>query len=104
MNDKSFIAAGIDLGSSNTRCVLCRMDGLRAHFLGAGTIASKGWHKSRIIDQQAVSACALAAVQQAEAMAGTQIETITVGFGGLTVRGANTRRELKLGRPREIVQ
>lgn len=104
MNQKSFIAAGIDTGSTRTRCVLCQMDGSHLHFLGAGSVESKGWHKSQIVDQQAVSRCMLASVQQAEAMAGTQIETITAGIGGLTVRGANTRRELRLGRPREIVQ
>lgn len=104
MNRKPFIAAGIDTGASHTRCVLCRMDGSRVHFLGAGTTESVGWEKSRIIDQQAVSRCVLKAVQQAEGMAGQQIETITAGFGGLTVRGANTRSKADFGRPREIEQ
>jgi cell division protein FtsA len=63
-----------------------------------------GWEKSRIVDQQMVSRCVLKAVQQAEAMAGQQIETITAGFGGLTVRGANTRSKSDFGRPREITQ
>jgi cell division protein FtsA len=80
------------------------MDGERVHFLGAGSTETTGWEKSRIIDQQAVSRCVLRAVQQAEAMAGHQIETITAGFGGLTVRGANTRSKSDFGRPREIEQ
>jgi cell division protein FtsA len=104
VNQKPFFAAGVDMGSSHTRCVLCRMDGSRVHFLGAGTTDSMGWDKSRIVDQQAVSRCVLQVVQQAEDMAGVQIETITAGIGGLTVRGANTRREAKFGRPREIEQ
>jgi cell division protein FtsA len=104
MNRKPFTAAGIDLGATRTRCVLCRMDGSRVHFLGAGTTESIGWEKSRIADQQAVSRCVLKAVQQAEAMAGQQIETITAGFGGVTVRGANTRAKSDFGRPREIEQ
>ncbi|HEY3840116.1 MAG TPA: cell division protein FtsA, partial [Bryobacteraceae bacterium] len=104
MNNTSFIAAGIDTGASRTRCVLCRMDGEVVQFLGAGSTESKGWEKSRIIDQQAVSRCVLKAVQQAEAMAGQQIETITAGFGGLTTRGANTRSKSDFGRPREIEQ
>lgn len=104
MNHKPFIAAGIDTGAAHTRCVLCRMDGSHVHFLGAGTTETVGWEKSRIVDQQAVSRCVLKAVQQAEAMAGQQIETITAGFGGLTVRGANTRSKSDFGRPREIQQ
>ena len=101
---KSFLAAGIDTGAAHTRCVLCEMDGQRVHFLGAGSIESKGTEKSRIVDQQAVSRCVLTAVQQAEAMAGKQIETITAGFGGTTARGANTRSKSDFGRPREIDQ
>ncbi len=104
MNHKPFIAAGIDTGASHTRCVLCRMDGSRVHFLGAGTTESRGWEKSRIVDQQAISRCVLKVVQQAEGMAGQQIETITAGFGGLTARGANTRSRSDFGRPREIEQ
>lgn len=80
------------------------MDGSRVHFLGAGTVDSAGWEKSRIIDQTAVSRCILKTVQQAEKMAGVQIETITASFGGLTSRGANTRSRSEFGRPREITQ
>ena len=104
MSQKAFFAAGIDTGASHTRCVLCRMEGGKVHFLGVGSTESEGWEKSRIVDQQAVSRCILKVVQQAEKMAGVQIETITAGFGGLTARGANTRGRLDFGRPREITQ
>ena len=104
MSKKSKISAGIDLGASRTRCVLCRTDGVRVKFLGAGTTESTGWEKSRIKDQQALTRNVLKVVQQAEVMSGTQLETITAGFGGLTARGANTRSKSDLGRPREIEQ
>ncbi len=65
---------------------------------------SRGWAKSRIADQQAVSECVLAAVEEAEAMAGTAIETVVAGMGGLTARGANSRGRMDFGRPREIEQ
>jgi cell division protein FtsA len=51
-----------------------------------------------------VSDCVLAAVEEAEAMAQTAIETVVAGMGGLTARGANSRGRLELGRPREIEQ
>lgn len=104
MNQKPFFAAGVDAGAFRTRCVLCRMDGSRVHFLGAGSVPSAGWEKSLIVDQQAISRCVLEAVQQAETMARAQIETITAGFGGLSARGANTRSKTDFGRPREIEQ
>jgi cell division protein FtsA len=104
-DQKPFIAAGIDLGAARTRCVLGRMDGPRLHFIGAGTVESAGWEKSRIVDQQAVSRCVLQAVQQAEDMAGVQIESITAGFGGLTVRGSSLRSDKAIfPRPKEIAQ
>jgi len=72
--------------------------------LGFGSVPSRGWAKSRIADQQAVSECVLAAVEEAEAMAQTTIETVVAGIGGLTARGANSRGRMELGRPREVEQ
>ena len=37
-------------------------------------------------------------------MAGTLIETVVTGLGGLTARGANSRGRMELGRPREVEQ
>ena len=102
--NKPIYSAGLDLGSSATRCVIARLDGSRMYFAGAGAIESAGWTRSRIVDRQAVSAAALKAVQMAEAEAGVQLESIVVGCGGLTVRGANTRSRTETGRPREIEQ
>ncbi len=104
MSTKSIFAAGVDAGSTSTRCVIAMLEGDRFRFLGYGCVPSQGWSKSRIADQQAVSDCILAAVVQAEAMAQTAIENVVAGIGGLTVRGANSRGKWDLGRPREITQ
>lgn len=101
---KSIYIAGLDLGSSATRCVVARLDGARLHYAGAGGVMSTGWSRSRMVDRQAVSTSALKAVQMAEAEAGIQLESIVVGCGGLTIRGANTRSRTETGRPREIEQ
>jgi cell division protein FtsA len=104
MNTKSIFATGLDTGSIDTRCVIGLLEGERLRLLGYGSVPSHGWAKSRITDQQAVSECVLAAVEQAEAMAQTVIDTVVAGIGGLTARGANTRGRMDLGRPREIEQ
>lgn len=104
MSSKHIFAAGVDAGSTYTRCVIALLEGERFRFLGYGRVPSRGWAKSRIADQQAVSDCILAAVEQAEAMAQTAIETVVAGIGGLTVRGANSRGKWDMGRPREITQ
>ncbi len=104
MNQKPFLAAGLDAGSTHTRCVILTLEDLRLRFLGYGDVPSSGWAKSRIVDHQALTGCILQSVQHAEGMARHLVETVTVGCGGLTVRGANTRSRIDLGRPREIEQ
>ena len=104
MKTNSIIATGLDAGSVNTRCVIGVLEGERLRVLGYGSVPSRGWARSRIADQQAVSECILAAVEEAEAMAGTTVETVVAGMGGLTARGANSRGRMELGRPREIEQ
>lgn len=104
MSDKFLFATGLDAGSTFTRCVIALLEGERLRILGYGSVPSEGWSKSRISDQQAVSTCVLAAVEEAEVMAQTTIETVVAGMGGLTARGANSRGRMDLGRPREIEQ
>src|SRR5580700_11177218 len=104
MSTKSIFATGVDAGSSQTRCVISLLEDRRLRLVGYGSAPSQGWAKSRIADQQAVSDCVLAAVEEAEAMAGTAIERVVAGMGGLTARGANSRGRLDLGRPREVEQ
>lgn len=104
MSNKSIIATGLDLGSHYTRCVIALLEDERLRFLGCGSVPSRGWARSRISDQRALSECVLAAAEEAEAMAGITMETVVAGMGGLTARGANSRGRMDFGRPREIEQ
>ena len=99
-----FPAVGLDLGSSRTRCAVCLVEDERLRFLGYGDCESRGWVKSRVADQNAVTECVLEALRQAEARAQISVDAATIGFGGTTVRGANSRSRIELGRPREIEQ
>ena len=101
---KPFAAVGLDLGSGSTRCVVCLVENEHMRFLGHGECRSRGWVKSRIADQNAVTECVLGVLRQAESEAQISIEAATVGFGGTMVRGANSRSRIDLGRPREIEQ
>ena len=99
-----FPAVGLDLGSSRTRCAVCLVEDERLRFLGYGDCESRGWVKSRVADQNAVTECIVEALRQAEARAQISVDAATVGFGGTSVRGANSRSRIELGRPREIEQ
>jgi cell division protein FtsA len=104
MAAKPIYAAGLDAGSGKTRLVVCSLEDGRLRFLGCSSVPSQGWLKGRIADQRAVTASILAALSEAEAAAGTAVESVVVGLGGPTIRGANSRGVLELGYVREIDQ
>ncbi len=104
MDTKPILATGLDAGSTETRCVIGLLEENRIRLLGYASVPSEGWSKSRIADQQAVSDCIKAAVEEAETLAQTTIETLVAGVGGLTTRGANSRGRMEFGRPREVEQ
>ena len=104
MAAKPIYAAGLDAGSGKTRLVVCTLEEGRLRFLGCSAVPAQGWLKGRIADQRAVTASILAALGEAEAAAGIAIESVVVGLGGPTIRGANSRGVLELGYVREIEQ
>lgn len=104
MTARSLYPAGLDIGGAKTRCAICLFENHRMRFLGYGEVESHGWVKGKIADQRAVADSALAALREAERQAQVSIETAVVGAGGPTVRGANARGVIELGRPREIEQ
>jgi cell division protein FtsA len=104
MAGKPIIAAGLDIGASQTRLLVCALEKGRVRLAGCGVVPSQGWVKGRIFDQRAVTESILVALSEAEATAGVSVESAVVGMGGPTVRGANSRGVLELGYVREIEQ
>jgi cell division protein FtsA len=104
MAAKTIYAAGLDAGSRTTRMVICVLEDGRLRVVGCAAAESQGWIKGKIADQRAVTDTILAALREAEALAGASVESVTVGMGGPTVRGANGRGVMELGQVREIEQ
>ena len=102
MASKVQICAGMDAGSSRTRCVLCALEGDRIRYLSHGLATSAGWHKGRVVDQSAVAESMRAAMIDAERGAGANAEGITLGVGGMHVHGAQSHGLYEFGRPREL--
>ena len=100
---KTFDAVGLDAGSAWTRCVIFQLEGDRVRFVGCGEAPSKGWVKGRIADQNAASESMRAALHEAEQSARISVGAAVVGIGG-SVRGANCRGFLDLGRLRTVDQ
>src|SRR4030095_380083 len=97
MAAKPLYGVGLDPGSRRTRMVICALEGGRLRFLGSGAVPSHGWLKGRIADQTAVADSIRAALREAEAAAQISAESVVVGVGGYTVRGANGRGAIDLG-------
>jgi cell division protein FtsA len=102
MRAKVQLAVGLDAGSSRTRCVIYALERDQIRCLSYGLAVSAGWTKGRISDQEAVTESIRAAVTDAERGAHVSVEAVTIGLGGSSVRGMQSRGLYEFGRPREI--
>jgi len=102
MEEKPVYAVGLDAGSSRTRFAVGVLESSGLRVIGFGQAESEGWVKGRIADQRAAADSILRAVRDAEASSGITVESAVVGMGGPTVRGANSRAAIEVGRRREI--
>jgi cell division protein FtsA len=96
------LAVGVDAGSFRTRCVICSVEDGCLRYLAHGLAPSAGWAKGRIIDQGAVAESIRAAVTDAERGARVSVDAVTIGTGGMEVRGAQSRARYEYGRPHEV--
>src|SRR5262249_24447237 len=102
MAGKYQICVGLDAGSSRTRCIICALEGENLRYLGHGLSYSGGWVRGRITDQDAVAESLRAALSDAERGAGVSAELVTLGCGGLDIKGAQSRGLYEFGRPHEV--
>jgi cell division protein FtsA len=102
MPDKPRIAVGFDAGSAYSRCIILAEEEGRLRYLAHSEVASIGWNKSRLSDQQALSVCVRSAVRQAEERARVPVDSMVVGVGGSAVDGHNSHGLNELGRPRPV--
>jgi cell division protein FtsA len=78
------------------------LENSHVRLLGCGETESRAWSKGRLADQDALTACIRAAVEDAEKCAGVSVGSAVVGVGGATVQGVNSRGLYEMGFPREI--
>ena len=102
MASKVRLAAGLDLGSTNTRMVICALENEGLRFLGWGEAPSTGWSRGKLHDPQALTESVRFAMQEAERRAQVSPETVVVGIGGPNVTGINSRGLYEFGRKRQI--
>ena len=83
---------GLDIGTSKICCVVGepKPDG-ETQIVGVGEAPSRGLRKGVVVNLEATVEAVKAAVTEAETMAGTRIDTVTVGIAGGHIRSFNSR-------------
>jgi cell division protein FtsA len=79
-----YIISGIDVGNSQVKVAIAKVNGetLQPEILGVGSTKSKGLRRGMVVDMEETIESIRAAVQQAEAMAGTKIKSAYLSVNG----------------------
>ncbi len=95
---------GLDIGTTKTVCVIAEpREGGVAHIVGLGEAPSRGLRKGVIVNLESTVQSIKAAVEEAEVMAGVDVESATVGIAGGHIRSFNSRGVVAVsGKDREV--
>lgn len=83
------IIAGLDLGTTKVCCIVAEQTADGIDVIGVGSVPSKGLKKGVVVNIDATVQAIKAAVEQAETMAGVDINAVYAGIAGSHVRGLN---------------
>jgi len=88
---KPNIIVGLDIGTTKIAVIVAqRGPGGKVDIIGIGTHPSKGLRKGVVINIEATVASIQAATEEAELMAGCQIDTVYAGIAGSHIKGLNS--------------
>ena len=94
---ESEIIAGLDLGSTKVCAIVAEQTDEGLDIIGIGSVPSKGLKKGVIVNIESTVQAIRAAVEQAETMAGVEINTVYAGVSGSHVRGMNQEGVAAIG-------
>lgn len=83
------IIAGLDLGTTKVCAIVAEHTDDGLDIIGIGSVPSKGLKKGVVVNIESTVQAIRAAVEQAETMAGVEINTVYAGIAGSHVRGMN---------------
>ncbi|MGK7345062.1 MAG: cell division protein FtsA [Candidatus Nitrospinota bacterium M3_3B_026] len=87
--DKELIV-GLDIGTTKICCVIAETGGDEIDIIGLGSHPSLGLRKGVVVNIEATVESIKNAVEEAETMAGTEIESVFVGIAGGHIKGLNS--------------
>lgn len=81
---------GLDVGTHKTVCIVADATAGGIEVVGVGVVPSKGIKRGVVVDIESTTASIQAAVKEAEATAGCDINSVTATIGGSHIRGWNS--------------
>ena len=90
MAKKDQIIVGLDIGTTKTRALVAEVrETGEAYVIGVGTSPSRGLRKGMVVNIESTVDSIRRAVDEAEVMSGTQINSVYVGIAGSHIKGLN---------------
>ncbi len=86
---ENYIIAGLDLGTTKVCAIVAEQTDEGLDIIGIGSVPSKGLKKGVVVNIESTVQAIKAAVEQAETMAGVEVNTVYAGIAGSHVRGMN---------------
>ncbi len=84
------IIVGMDIGTTKICCIVAEASPESAEIIGLGTHPSRGLRKGVVVNIEATVESIKNAVEEAELMAGLEIESVYVGIAGGHIKGLNS--------------
>ncbi len=102
--DQLNIISSVDIGTSKVASVIARvLPDQTLEIIGFGSVPSEGVRRGTIVNIEAVSSCVAKAVEEAEIMAGTQVQRVYASLSGAYTEGINTKSVIAItNKNREI--
>jgi cell division protein FtsA len=97
---------GLDVGTSKVAAVVAEaLDGGALDIVGVGVAESRGIRRGVVVNLEAAVESIKKAIEEAELMAGVEIDTVHLGLSGPHIKGFNSRGVIAVaGKNREITR
>lgn len=101
---KENMLVGLDIGTTKVCTVIGEVDEDRIEIVGVGTSPSYGLRKGVVVNIDATIKSVENAIQEAELMAGVEVQSVFTGIAGGHIKGMNSHGVIAISRGREVTQ
>ncbi len=104
MERGSEIIAGLDIGTTKIACIIGEVTADGIDIIGIGSHPSRGLRKGVVINIDATINSIRKAVEEAELMAGCEVNTVYAGIAGGHIQGFNSHGIVAVNKDKEVKQ